>query len=91
MCLGIHLYPSSVRIRRWVCFLQVLSSPPCILERTPAAGIRSSRGQLVSAYVKLANHALAADFDSSATCDPIEFVFACESRSYAVNPLYLAI
>jgi hypothetical protein len=64
--------------------------------RTPAAGIRNGRRQLVGAYVvsiqgrsvftiEQANLALAAAFDASAAGDPIEFVFAPESGSDAVD------
>jgi hypothetical protein len=34
-----------------MCFLRVLSSHPCKLERTPAAGIGNGRRRLVGAYV----------------------------------------
>jgi hypothetical protein len=58
--------------------------------RTPAAGIRNGRRQLVGAYVvsiqgrsvftvEQANLTLTAAFDATAAGDPIEFVFAPES------------
>jgi hypothetical protein len=74
--------------------------------RSPAAGIRNGRRQLVGAYfvsiqgrpvftVEQANLALTVAFDASATGDPIEFVFAPESRSDAVDfrrpPLHLQL
>jgi hypothetical protein len=74
----------------------VLSSPQCILGRTPAAGIRNGRRQLAGAYVisiqahsdftvDQANHTLATTFDASAARDPIEFDFAPESRPDAID------
>ncbi len=76
--------------------------------RTPAAGIRNGRRQLVGAYVvsiqgrsvftiEYANLALTATFDVTIPIpgDPIEFVFAPESRSDAVDfrrpPLHLQL
>jgi hypothetical protein len=74
--------------------------------RTPAAGIRNGRCQLVGAYaasiqgrsvftVEQANLALTAAFDATAAGDPIEFVFAPESRSDAVDfrrpPMHLQL
>jgi hypothetical protein len=64
--------------------------------RTPAAGIRNDRRQLVGAYdmsiqgrsvftAEQANPALAAAFNASAAGERIEFVFNRESRSDAVD------
>jgi hypothetical protein len=93
--LGFVFLKSSHRLRAYLSELQ---------PRTPATGIRNGRRQLIGAYVvsiqgrsvftiEQANLALTAAFDAIAAGNPIEFVFAPESRSDAVDfrrlPLHL--
>jgi hypothetical protein len=95
--LGFVFSKCSHRLRAYLSELQ---------PRTPAAGIRNGRRQLVGAYiisvqgtpvftVTQANLALSAAFDAAAPGDPIELVFAPESRADAVDsrrpPLHLQL
>jgi hypothetical protein len=94
--LGFVFSKCSHRLRAYLSELQ---------PRTPAAGIRNGRRQFVDAYesiqsrsvftVEQANLAVNAAFDASAASVLIEFVFAPESRSDAVDfrrpPLHLQL
>ena len=95
--LGFIFFKCSHRLRAYLSELQ---------PRTPAAGIRNGGRQLIGAYivsihgrsvftVEQANLALTAAFDATAAGDPIEFAFAPESRSDAVDfrrpPLHLQL
>jgi hypothetical protein len=84
--LGFVYFKCSHRLRAYLSELQ---------PRTPTAGMRTGRRQLLGAYVvsvqgrsvfavDQANLALTAAFDAGAAGDPIELVFAPESRSDAV-------
>jgi hypothetical protein len=79
------------------CFHRLRAYLGELQPRTPAADIRNGRRQLVGAHVvsiqgrsvftvAQANLALSATFDATAAGNPIESVFAPESRSDTVHP-----
>jgi hypothetical protein len=84
-------YPCPPPVNIGTLVLVLFSSPPCMLKRTPATGIRNGRHQIVGTYVaiqgryaftvKQANLALStAAFNAIAAADPIEFAFSPKSR-----------